>query len=206
MRLTSSKYLKKKSKSSKRKANRWNEFKCFCFRNIMFTIMQTSDNIVRYQYIYDCQYPSANHIIVEPWLRMKLPFRFHKTRFLVVNAIFAVAATFIEWAGTSTSMYVYADDFHRILNVPLIIIAYWVFIGHTSWVVYRKFGWIAGLLTGIIIDLPFEFLAFHLGWWTWIPSWSPAIFFNAPVANFIVYLSVSLGSILTWKYIMNIKL
>ncbi|MCW4052697.1 MAG: hypothetical protein NWE78_05780 [Candidatus Bathyarchaeota archaeon] len=137
---------------------------------------------------------------------MELPFTLNKTRFLVVNAIFAVTAIFIEWAGISTSMYVYATNFLSIFNVPLIIIAYWIVIGHTSWVVYRKFGWIAGLLTGITIDLPFEFLAFHLGWWTWIPSWSPAIFFNAPIANFIVYLSVSLGSILTWKYAMNQKL
>jgi hypothetical protein len=134
---------------------------------------------------------------------MKFPFTFHKTRFLAVNAIFAITATFIEWAGTTTNMYVYASNLHSVLNVPLIIIAYWIIIGHTSWVVYGKFGWAAGLLTGIMIDLPFEFLAFHLGWWTWIPSWSPAIFFNAPVANFIVYLSVSLGSILTYKYVMK---
>ena len=123
-----------------------------------------------------------------------------------MNAIFAITALVVEWAGISLNMYVYADDFFNILGVPLIVIAYWVVIGHTSWIVYKKFGWIAGLLTGIIIDLPFEFLAFDLGWWTWIPSWSPALFFNAPVVNFIVYLSVSLGSILTYKYVMKTQL
>ena len=123
-----------------------------------------------------------------------------------MNAIFAITALVVEWAGISLNMYVYADDFFNILGVPLIVIAYWVVIGHTSWIVYKKFGWIAGLLTGIIIDLPFEFLAFDLGWWTWIPSWSPALFFNAPVVNFVVYLSVSLGSILTYKCVMKTQL
>ena len=124
-------------------------------------------------------------------------------RFLLVNAIFAITAIVIERGGISLKMYVYADAYFHVLDVPLIIIAYWIIIGHTSWVVYKKFGWIAGLLTGIIIDLPIEFLAFHLGWWIWIPSWTPAIFFNAPLANFLVYLSVSFGSILTYKYVMK---
>jgi hypothetical protein len=137
---------------------------------------------------------------------MQRLFTLQKKRFLVMNAIFAITALVVEWAGISLNMYVYADDFFNILGVPLIVIAYWVVIGHTSWIVYKKFGWIAGLLTGIIIDLPFEFLAFDLGWWTWIPSWSPALFFNAPVVNFIVYLSVSLGSILTYKYVMKTQL
>ena len=133
-------------------------------------------------------------------------FTLQKKRFLVMNAIFAITALVVEWAGISLNMYVYTDDFFNILGVPLIVIAYWVVIGHTSWIVYKKFGWIAGLLTGIIIDLPLEFLAFDLGWWTWIPSWSPALFFNAPVVNFVVYLSVSLGSILTYKYVMKTQL
>lgn len=133
-------------------------------------------------------------------------FALRKKRFLTLNVIFAAIALFIEWAGTSVNMYFYADTFLQIFGVPVIIIAYWLVIGHTSWVVYRKAGLIAGLLTGIIIDLPFEFLAFHLGWWTWIPSWTPAIFFNAPIANFLVYLSVSSGSILAYKYIMTPKL
>jgi len=137
---------------------------------------------------------------------MKCQFTPQKKRFLAVNAIFAITALFIEWMGISLNMYVYADNFFNIFNVPIIIIASWIAIGHTSWIVYKKFGWVAGLLTGIIIDLPLEFLAFHLGWWTWIPSWSPAIFFNAPVANFVVYLSVSLGSILVYNYIMEPKL
>jgi hypothetical protein len=137
---------------------------------------------------------------------MQRLFTLQKKRFLVMNAIFAITALVIEWAGISLNMYVYADDLFNILGVPLIVIAYWVVIGHTSWIVYKKFGWIAGILTGIIIDLPFEFLAFDLGWWTWIPSWSPALFFNAPVVNFVVYLSVSLGSILTYKYVMKTQL
>jgi hypothetical protein len=134
---------------------------------------------------------------------MKRLLTLQKKRFLIVNAIFAITALVIEWAGISLNMYIYAHDFFNILGVPLIIIAYWVVIGHTSWIVYKKFGWIPGLLTSIIIDLPFEFLAFHLGWWTWIPSWSPAIFFNAPVVNLVVYLSVSLGSILAYKCVMK---
>jgi len=129
-----------------------------------------------------------------------------KRRFLTMNAIFALTALVIELIGISLNMYVYAHNFFSIFGVPLIVIASWVVIGHTSWIVYKKFGWVAGLLTGIIIDLPLEFLAFHLGWWTWIPSWSPAIFYEAPVANFMVYLSVSLGSILTYRYIMNPQL
>jgi hypothetical protein len=137
---------------------------------------------------------------------MQRLFTLQKKRFIVMNAIFAITALVIEWAGISLNMYVYADDLFNILGVPLIVIAYWVVIGHTSWIVYKKFGWIAGILTGIIIDLPFEFLAFDLGWWTWIPSWSPALFFNAPVVNFVVYLSVSLGSILTYKYVMKTQL
>ncbi len=124
-------------------------------------------------------------------------------RILLVNAIFAVAAIAIERVGLSLRMYVYADTSFHIFNVPLIVIAYWVIIGHTSWIVYTRLGWIAGLVTGVMIDLPIEFLAFHLGWWTWIPSWTPAIFFNAPLANFLVYLSVSLGSILIYKYAMK---
>jgi len=32
--------------------------------------------------------------------------------------------------------------------------------------VHNKFDWIAGLLIGVIIDLPIEFLAFDLEWWT----------------------------------------
>ncbi len=136
---------------------------------------------------------------------MKPLFKPQKKRFLLVNAIFATAAIAIEQAGLSVKMYFYADTPFNIFDVPLIIVAYWVIIGHTSWVVYKKFGWVAGLLTGIIIDLPFEFLAFHLGWWTWIPSWTPAIFFNAPLANFLVYLSVSFGSILIYKYVMKQK-
>jgi len=123
-----------------------------------------------------------------------------------MNAIFALTALVIELIGISLNMYVYAHNFFSIFGVPLIVIASWVVIGHTSWIVYKKFGWVAWLLTGIIIDLPLEFLAFHLGWWTWIPSWSPAIFYEAPVANFMVYLSVSLGSILTYRYIMNPQL
>ena len=122
-------------------------------------------------------------------------------KFLIVNAIFATAALLIEYAGISLKMFVYADNLFNILNVPIIIIASWIVIGHTSWLTYKKFGWIAGLLTGIIIDLPLEFLAFHLGWWTWIPSWSPAIFFNAPALNFAVFLTVSLGSIITYKHV-----
>ncbi|MDH5438348.1 MAG: hypothetical protein OEX76_05550 [Candidatus Bathyarchaeota archaeon] len=132
---------------------------------------------------------------------MKFLFEPQKKWFLIVNIIFITAAFAIERTGISMEMYVYADAFFHVFDVPLIIIAYWVVIGHTSWVVYKKFGWIAGLLTGVIIDLPIEFLAFHLGWWTWIPSWTPAIFFNAPVANFLVYLSVSFVSILIYKYV-----
>ena len=124
-------------------------------------------------------------------------------RFLLVNVVFTVSAIAIERVGISLGMYVYADAYFHIFDVPLIIIAYWVIIGHISWAVYRKFGRITGLVTGVIIDLPVEFLAFHLGWWTWIPSWTPAIFFNAPLANFVVYLSVSLGSILIYKYVMK---
>ena len=123
------------------------------------------------------------------------------SRFLLTNAIFAVTAIVIERVGISLNMYVYADTSFRIFDVPIIIIVSWVIIGHASWVVYRRFGWIAGLLTGTIIDLPLEFLAFHLGWWSWIPSWTPAIFFNAPVLNFFVYLVVSFGSILVYKYV-----
>ncbi len=126
-----------------------------------------------------------------------------KKQLLVVNAIFAITALLIERAGIALKLYVYADNIFHIFGVPPSIIVYWVGIGHLSWMVYKKFGWMAGLLTGIIIDLPFEVLAFHLGWWTWIPSWSLAIFFNAPVANFGVYWNVSLGSILTYKYIMR---
>ena len=125
------------------------------------------------------------------------------SRFLLVNAIFAATAIIIERVGISLSMYVYADTSFSVFDVPIIVIASWVIIGHTSWVMYRRFGWIAGLLTGIIIDLPLEFLAFYLGWWSWIPSWTPAIFFNAPILNFSVYLGVSFGSILIYKYIMN---
>ncbi len=136
---------------------------------------------------------------------MKLLYKSHKKWFLLVNIIFTITALTIERAGISLKMYVYADVFFHFFDVPLIIIAYWVVIGHASWVAYKKFGWIAGLLTGIIIDLPIEFLAFHLGWWTWIPSWTPAIFFDAPVANFLVYLSVSFGSILTYKHLMKPK-
>ncbi len=137
---------------------------------------------------------------------MKLLFKPQKKRFLLVNAIFVITAIAIEWVGISLKMYVYEDILFHVFDVPLIIIAYWVVIGHASWVVYKKSGWIAGLLTGIIIDLPLEFLAFHLGWWTWIPSGTPAIFFNAPIANFLVYLSVSFGSILIHKYVMKPKM
>ena len=125
------------------------------------------------------------------------------SRFLLINAIFAATAIVIERVGISLNMYVYADISFNIFDVPMIIIASWVIIGHASWVVYKKFGWIAGLLTGIIIDLPLEFLAFHLGWWSWIPSWTSAIFFDAPVLNFLVYLGVSFGSILSYKYVMK---
>jgi hypothetical protein len=52
----------------------------------------------------------------------------------------------------------------------MVVIAFGVVIGHMSWVVYKKFGWIAGLLTSVITDLPLEFLAFHLWWWTWVPT------------------------------------
>jgi uncharacterized membrane protein len=137
---------------------------------------------------------------------MQRLFALQKMRFLVINAIFAITAVVIEWSGISLNMYFYADHFFTILGVPLTVIACWVVIGHTSWIIYKKFGWIAGLLAGMIIDLPLEFLAFHLGWWTWIPSWSPVLFFNAPVVNFAVYLSVSLGSILTYKYTMKTQL
>ncbi len=137
---------------------------------------------------------------------MKTLFKHQKKRFLLINAIFAITAITLEQVGISLKMYAYANTPFNILDVPLIIIAYWIVIGHTSWIAYKKFGWIAGLLTGIIIDLPFEFLAFHLGWWTWIPSWTPAIFFDAPVANFLVYFEVSLGSILLYKYVMKPKI
>ena len=125
------------------------------------------------------------------------------SRFLLVNAIFAATAIIIERVGISLSMYVYADTSFSVFDVPIIVITSWVIIGHTSWVMYRRFGWIAGLLTGIIIDLPLEVLAFYLGWWSWIPSWTPAIFFNAPILNFSVYLGVSFGSILIYKYVMK---
>lgn len=137
---------------------------------------------------------------------MTHPITLQKKRFAIVNTIFAMTAIILERTGISLNMYVYADHIFHVFDVPLIIIAYWIVIGHTSWIVYKRFGWTAGILTGIIIDLPLEFLAFHLGWWTWIPHWTPAIFFNAPVANFIVYLSVSIGSILTYRYIMKPKL
>ncbi|RLI41020.1 hypothetical protein DRO69_12150, partial [Candidatus Bathyarchaeota archaeon] len=112
---------------------------------------------------------------------MTFIFKPQKKRFLLVNAIFAITAILIELGGTSLEMYVYADTPFHIFDVPVIIIGYWVVIGHMSWMTYKKFGWTIGLLTGIIIDLPAEFLAFHLGWWTWLPSWTPAIFFNAPI-------------------------
>lgn len=126
-----------------------------------------------------------------------------KKQLLILNAIFATTALNIERIGIALEMYVYNGYFLNIFGVPLLIIAYWVMIGHTSWVAFKKLGWIMGLLTGIIIDIPFEFLAFHLGWWTWIPSWSPAIFFEAPVLNFGVYFLMSLGSILTYRYVLN---
>ena len=122
--------------------------------------------------------------------------------FLLVNAIFAITAIVIERVGISLEMYVYAETAFHVFDVPLLIIASWIIVGHTTWVAYRKFGWVAGLLTGIIIDLPIEFMAFHLGWWTWIPSWSPAVFFSAPILNFFVWLCVSFGSILTYRYVL----
>ena len=137
---------------------------------------------------------------------MRRRFPLDRKRFLAVNAIFAVTALVIEWAGITLGMYVYADNLFNIFGVPVIIIVSWIVIGHASWVVYKKLGWIAGLLTGIIIDLPLEFLAFHLGWWTWIPGWTPAIFFDAPAINFLVFLSVSLGSILTYSCLMETEL
>ncbi len=136
---------------------------------------------------------------------MKLLSRSQKKCVLIVSIIFFIAAFAIELVGISLEMYVYANTPFHIFDVPLTIIVYWIVIAHTSWVTYKKFGWIVGLLTGIIIDLPIEFLAFHLGWWTWIPSWTPAIFFSAPVANFLVYLSVSFGSIVIYRYIMKPK-
>lgn len=137
---------------------------------------------------------------------MKFLFKPQENRFLLVNAIFVITAIVIERAGLSLGMYIYADTAFHVFNVPLIIIAYWLIIGHTSWVAYKKFGWFAGFLTGVLIDLPIEFLAFHLGWWAWNPSWTPAVFFNAPVANFLVYLSVSFGSILIYKSVMKPKM
>lgn len=123
--------------------------------------------------------------------------------FLLVNVIFGITAIVIERVGISLEMYVYADTLFHVLDVPLLIIVSWVIVGHTSWEAYKRFGWVAGLLTGIIIDLPIEFMAFHLGWWTWIPSWTPAVFFSAPILNFLVWLTVSFGSILTYKYVMK---
>jgi uncharacterized membrane protein len=140
---------------------------------------------------------------IETVTKVQLLVKTQNHRFLLVNAIFALVAIVIEQVGLSLRMYVYADTSLHVLGVPLIVIVIWVIIGHTSWVIYRKCGWIAGFLTGVIIDVPLEFLAFHLGWWTWIPSWTPAIFFNAPVVNFLVYLSVSVGSILIYKYVME---
>lgn len=87
-------------------------------------------------------------------------------RFLLVNVVFTASTIVIERVGISLGMYVYADTAFHIFDVPLIIIAYWVIIGQISWAVYRKFGSITGLVAGVIIDLPVEFLAFHLGWWT----------------------------------------
>jgi hypothetical protein len=139
-------------------------------------------------------------------VKMKNLFSLQAGRFVIINAIFTMTAIILERTGIALNMYVYADHFFRVFEVPLMIIVYWIVIGHSSWVVYKKFGCIVGILTGIIIDLPFEFLAYHLGWWTWIPHWSPAIFFNAPVANFLVYFGVSIGSILTYKHVMKLEL
>ena len=126
-------------------------------------------------------------------------------RFLILNVIFATTALFLEKTGLTLNMYIYAEHALSVLDVPLVIIVYWILIGHASWLVFTRFGWIPGILTGIAIDLPFEFLAFHLGWWVWNPHWSPAIFYNAPVANFIVYFSVSLCSILIYQRLMKPK-
>lgn len=145
------------------------------------------------------------HRILSTVMKMKSSVTLGKVRFLILNTIFATTALILERVGISLNMYVYAEHVLSVFDVPLIIIAYWIIIGHTSWVIFENFGWIAGVLTGVVIDLPFEFLAFHLGWWTWSSHWSP-IFFDAPVANFIVYFSVSLGSILTYKYVMKPKL
>jgi hypothetical protein len=128
---------------------------------------------------------------------------YFSSRFLLINAIFTFTAIIIECTGISLNMYVYADTPFNVFCVPMVIIVSWVIIGHASWRVYRRFGWLAGLSTGVIVDLPLEFLAFHLGWWSWIPSWTPAIYFNAPVLNFFVYLGVSFGSILVYRYVGN---
>jgi len=52
-------------------------------------------------------------------------------RFLLVNAVFAFGAIVVERVGISLKMYVYAYAFFNFFDVPLIIITYWMIIGHT---------------------------------------------------------------------------
>lgn len=115
--------------------------------------------------------------------------------------LFALVSVFIETLGLTRGLYEYPKSIIFIGIVPLAIVFYWSFIGLTSFLAYRKWGWKIGLFIGLIIDIPAEIVAYYSGAWVWNsirPFW--ATFYDAPLVNFFTYINMSLYAVLIYRY------
>jgi len=117
-------------------------------------------------------------------------------RYLPGYLLIAACAFGLELIGVHTGAYTYSPSPFKAWGVPFDILALWTVVGGLSWWVSRHRGLVAGVLTGVLVDLlVLEPLAYNLQWWWWTSDFTPHLGTFGTVGNIIAWTSMTLLSV-----------
>jgi len=119
---------------------------------------------------------------------------------LLAFGLVAAFGFFLEYLGTHGGCYIYGGVYLvKLSMVPLVIVLMWGVLGWAAWQMYRRRGFLAGLLTPLVLDICIlEPLAFNTGLWTWTRTITPRIWFST-IGNYTVYLLVATLAIIVFS-------
>ena len=117
-------------------------------------------------------------------------------KYLPGYLLIAMCAFGLEVIGVGTGAYTYSPSAFKILGVPLDIMALWTVVGALSWWVSTRRGLLAGVLTGVLVDLLLlEPLAYTLRWWWWTSDFTPHLGMFGTVGNIVAWTAMTLLSV-----------